>query len=287
MTAVDWRTRKRTLTNRDHTLIMGVVNVTPDSFSDGGRYFENTEAIAHGRRLAVLGADIIDVGGESTRPGAPPIPASEEIQRITPVIEALAADGIAVSADTSKAEVAAAAVAAGAEIVNDVSALSDPDMAAVIAGSGAGVVLMHMQQRPATMQQNPHYDNVTAEVFEALIQRAEMAEAAGIDRSCICIDPGIGFGKTLDHNLELLRDLRVFTSTPYPVVLGTSRKSFLGTVAGLSDPEERDAATAGTTALAVAAGVFCVRVHDVPANLQSARVADAIVRPRSFDEGVG
>jgi dihydropteroate synthase len=191
------------------------------------------------------------------------------------------------SADTSKAEVASAALSAGAEIVNDVSALSDPDMAAVIAGSGAGLVLMHMQGKPATMQESPHYDNVTAEVFESLIQRAEFAEGSGIARDCICIDPGIGFGKTLDHNLELLRDLRVFTSTPYPVLLGASRKAFLGTLAGLPDPEDRDAATAGTTALAVAAGVFCVRVHDVPSNLQSARVADAIVRPRSFDEVVG
>lgn len=287
MTAVDWRIRNRTLTNRDHTLIMGVVNVTPDSFSDGGRFFESTEAIAQGRRLAALGADIIDVGGESTRPGALPVPAHEEIQRITTVIKALADEGVVVSADTSKAEVAAAAIAAGAEIVNDVSALSDPDMAAVIAGSGAGVVLMHMQEKPATMQESPRYDNVTAEVFEALIQQAEVAEAAGIDRDSICIDPGIGFGKTLDHNLELLRDLRVFTSTPYPVLLGASRKSFLGTLAGLPDPEDRDAATAGTTALAVAAGVFCVRVHDVPSNLQSARVADAIVRTRSFDKVVG
>jgi len=286
MTAVDWRIRKRTLTNRDHTLIMGVVNVTPDSFSDGGRFFENTEAIAQGRRLAALGADVIDVGGESTRPGAPPVPAHEEVQRITTVIKVLADEGVVVSVDTSKAEVAAAAIAAGAEIVNDVSALSDPDMAAVIAGSGAGVVLMHMQDKPATMQEDPHYDNVTGEVFEALIQQAEVAEAAGIDRDCICIDPGIGFGKTLDHNLELLRDLRVFTSSPYPVVLGASRKSFLGTLAGLPDPEDRDAATAGTTALAVAAGVFCVRVHDVSSNLQSARVADAIVRPRSFDKVV-
>ena len=286
MTAVDWRIRKRTLTNRDHTLIMGVVNVTPDSFSDGGRFFDDTEAIAQGRRLVALGADIVDVGGESTRPGALPVSALEETQRITTVIKALADQGVVVSVDTSKAEVAAAAIAAGAEIVNDVSALSDPDMAAVIAGSGAGIVLMHMQEKPATMQEDPHYENVTGEVLELLIQQAAIAEEAGIDRDCICIDPGIGFGKTLDHNLELLRDLRVFTSSPYPVVLGASRKSFLGTLAGLPDPEDRDAATAGTTALAVAAGVFCVRVHDVSSNLQSARVADAIVRPRSFDKVV-
>lgn len=263
---------------------MGVLNVTPDSFSDGGRFFDKTEAVAQGRRLAALGADIVDVGGESTRPGAPPVSAAEEIARIVPVIEALADEGIVVSADTSKGEVAAAAIAAGAEIVNDVTALSDPEMARVAAGSGAGVVLMHMQGKPATMQENPHYDHVTAEVLESLIRRAGYAEANGIERDRICIDPGIGFGKTLEHNLELLGDLRTFTSTPYPVLVGTSRKSFLGTLAGLPDPDDRDAATAGTTALAIAAGVFCVRVHDVPSNLQSARVADAIVRSRSFDE---
>ncbi len=263
---------------------MGVVNVTPDSFSDGGRFFEQAEAVAHGRRLAAAGADLVDVGGESTRPGAPPVSAEEESRRVVPVVRALAADGIVVSVDTTKACVAEEAISVGGEIVNDVSALSDPAMAAVIADRGAGVVLMHMQGTPATMQADPHYDNVTAEVLAALLERAALAESSGIDRERICLDPGIGFGKSIEHNLKLLHDLEAFTSTSYPILVGSSRKSFLGVLAGLPNPLDRDAATAGTTALAVAAGVFCVRVHDVPGNLQSARVADAIVRSRNFDE---
>ena len=284
MTRVDWQLRTRTLTNRDHTLVMGVVNVTPDSFSDGGRFFDVTEAIAHGRRLAALGADVVDVGGESTRPGAPPVSAEDELGRVILVVRALADDGVVVSADTAKAEVAAEAVAAGAEIVNDVSALSDPAMPAVVAETGAGLVLMHMKGTPATMQDDPQYGDVTAEVRDTLLERAAFAESSGIDRARICLDPGIGFGKSIDHNLALLRGLKVLTSTGYPILVGTSRKSFIGKLAGLSNPADRDAATAGTTALAVAAGVFCVRVHDVPGNLQSARVADAIVRSRIFDE---
>ena len=284
MTRVDWQLRTRTLTNRDHTLVMGVVNVTPDSFSDGGRFFDVTEAIAHGRRLAALGADVVDVGGESTRPGAPPVSAEDELGRVIPVVRALADDGVVVSADTAKAEVAAEAVAAGAEIVNDVSALSDPAMPAVVAETGAGLVLMHMKGTPATMQDDPQYGDVTAEVRDTLLERAAFAESSGIDRARICLDPGIGFGKSIDHNLALLRGLKVLTSTGYPILVGTSRKSFIGKLAGLSNPADRDAATAGTTALAVAAEVFCVRVHDVPGNLQSARVADAIVRSRIFDE---
>jgi dihydropteroate synthase len=284
MTRVDWQLRTRTLTNRDHTLVMGVVNVTPDSFSDGGRFFDVTEAIAHGRRLAALGADVVDVGGESTRPGAPPVSAEDELGRVVPVVRALADDGVVVSADTAKAEVAAESVAAGAEIVNDVSALSDPAMPAVVAETGAGLVLMHMMGTPATMQDDPQYGDVTAEVRDTLLERAAFAESFGIDRARIGLDPGIGFGKSIDHNLALLRDLKALTSTDYPILVGTSRKSFIGKLTGLSNPADRDAATAGTTALAVAAGVFCVRVHDVPGNLQSARVADAIVRSRIFDE---
>ena len=284
MSRVAWQLRTRTLTNRDHTLVMGVVNVTLDSFSDGGRFFDVTEAIAHGRRLAALGADVVDVGGESTRPGAPAVSAEDELGRVIPVVRALADDGVVVSADTAKAEVAAEAVAAGAEIVNDVSALSDPAMPAVVAETGAGLVLMHMKGTPVTMQDDPQYGDVTAEVRDTLLERAAFAESFGIDRARICLDPGIGFGKSIDHNLALLRNLEALTSTGYPILVGTSRKSFIGKLAGLSNPTDRDAATAGTTALAVAAGVFCVRVHDVPGNLQSARVADAIVRSRIFDE---
>ena len=284
MTRVDWQLRTKTLTNSDHTLVMGVVNVTPDSFSDGGRFFDVTEAIAHGRHLTALGADVVDVGGESTRPGAPPVSAEDELGRVVPVVRALADDGVVVSVDTAKAGVATGAIAAGAEIVNDVSALSDPAMPAVVAESGAGLVLMHMKGTPATMQDDPQYHDVTSEVRDTLLERAAFAESSGIDGDRICLDPGIGFGKTIDHNLALLRDLEVLTSTSYPILVGTSRKSFIGKLAGLSNPAERDAATAGTTALAVAAGVFCIRVHDVPGNLQSARVADAIVRSRIFDE---
>lgn len=284
MTLVDWQLRTRALSNDDHTLVMGVVNVTPDSFSDGGRFFDQAEAVAHGRRLAAAGADLVDVGGESTRPGAPPVSAEEEARRVVPVVRALAADGIVVSVDTTKACVAEESLSAGGEIVNDVSALSDPAMAALIADRGAGVVLMHMQGTPATMQAEPNYDDVTAEVLAALLESAALAESSGIGRERICLDPGIGFGKSIEHNLRLLHDLEAFTSTSYPVILGTSRKSFLGALAGLPDPLDRDAATAGTTALAVAAGVFCVRVHDVPGNLQSARIADAIVRPSISDE---
>jgi dihydropteroate synthase len=284
MTFFDWRLRSTKLSNRDHTVIMGVVNVTPDSFSDGGRFLDTTEAIAHGRRLAAEGADIVDVGGESTRPGAPPVEASDEVQRVVPVVRALAAEGIVVSVDTSKATVANEALAAGAEVVNDISALADPDMAEVVAAGGAGIVLMHMRGTPSTMQDDPQYEDVTAEVRTMLLARAAFAEQSGIEADRICLDPGIGFGKTVAHNLQILRELPSLTSIGYPVLVGASRKSFIGTVAGLTDAEDRDAATAGTTALAVNAGVFGVRVHDVSANLQSARVADAIVRPEYFDE---
>jgi dihydropteroate synthase len=281
---MDWHLRTRILSNRAHTLVMGVVNITPDSFSDGGEFYDTTEAIAHGRRIALQGADVVDVGGESTRPGAPPVSEEEESARVIPVVRALAEEGIVVSVDTAKASVAAGALAAGAEIVNDVSALRDPAMAAVVSEYGAGIILMHMQGTPSTMQIDPRYDDVSAEVRRALLASAALAESAGIERKRICLDPGIGFGKTIAHNLTLLHDLGDFASSGYPIVVGTSRKSFIGAIAGLPDARERDAATAGTTALAVAAGVFAVRVHDVPGNLQSARLADAIVRQKVFDE---
>ncbi len=279
-----WKLRTRELGNRDHTLVMGVINVTPDSFSDGGDFLASPDAVAHGRRMAAQGADIIDVGGESTRPGSASVSLEEEAERVVPVVRALADDGLVVSIDTSKAVVAEAALAAGAEIVNDVSALGDPGMTDVVARHGAGLVLMHMRGTPATMQIDPRYDDVTREVGAWLLERAAIAEAAGIDRSRICLDPGIGFGKTAVHNLTLLRDLATLTSVGYPILLGASRKSFIGRATGLSEPRARDAATAGITALAVAAGVFAVRVHDVPGNVQSARVADAIVRGRIRDE---
>lgn len=284
MTFNEWRLRTRRIGNRDHTLIMGVVNVTPDSFSDGGDFADATEAIAHGRRLASQGADVVDIGGESTRPGSEVVTADDELARVLPVVKALADEGVVVSIDTSKAAVAEQALAAGAEIVNDVSALGDPDMAGLVATTGAGVVLMHMRGKPSTMQQDPRYDDVVAEVRDELLEAARVAESAGIRIDQICLDPGIGFGKTVSHNLTLLRRLNQLTEAGYPILLGTSRKSFLGSIAEVPNAKDRDLATAATTALAVAAGVFCVRVHDVPGNLQSARIADAIVRPSIRDE---
>ncbi len=284
MTFNEWRLRTRRIGNRDHTLIMGVVNVTPDSFSDGGDFADATEAIAHGRRLVSQGADVVDIGGESTRPGSEAVSADDELARVLPVVKALADDGVVVSIDTSKAAVAEQALAAGAEIVNDVSALGDPDMAGLVATTGAGVVLMHMRGKPSTMQQDPSYDDVVAEVRDELLEAARVAESAGIRIDQICLDPGIGFGKTVSHNLTLLRRLNQLTEAGYPILLGTSRKSFLGSIAEVPNAKDRDLATAATTALAVAAGVFCVRVHDVPGNLQSARIADAIVRPSISDE---
>ena len=284
MTFNEWRLRTRRIGNRDHTLIMGVVNVTPDSFSDGGDFADATEAIAHGRRLAFQGADVVDIGGESTRPGSEAVSVDDELARVLPVVKALADDGVVVSIDTSKAAVAEQALAAGAEIVNDVSALGDPDMAGLVAATGAGVVLMHMRGMPSTMQHDPRYDDVVAEVRDELLEAARIAESVGIRIEQICLDPGIGFGKTVSHNLTLLRRLNQLTEAGYPILLGTSRKSFLGSIAEVPNAKDRDLATAATTALAVAAGVFCVRVHDVPGNLQSARIADAIVRPSIRDE---
>jgi dihydropteroate synthase len=257
---------------------MGVLNVTPDSFSDGGLHETTDAAIAHGLAMAADGADIIDVGGESTRPGADPVSAGEELGRVMPVVRALADRGIAVSIDTSKAQVAEAALAAGAEIVNDVTAFGEADMAGVAAAAGAGVVLMHMLGIPRTMQADPHYEDVVAEVTAFLADRAARAEQAGIDAERICIDPGIGFGKTLEHNLALLHHVPVLVATGYPVLIGASRKSFLTHLLGPFPVEERDPATAAAHVLAVAGGAAVLRVHNVVMGLRTARVADAIVR---------
>jgi dihydropteroate synthase len=268
---------------------MGIVNVTPDSFSDGGTFTAGADgdadhdaAIAHARSLVDGGADLIDVGGESTRPGAGPVDAEEELARVLPVVAAMARDGVPVSIDTSKAAVAQAAVAAGAEIINDVTGFRDPQMIDVAVATGAGIVIMHMQGVPRTMQDRPHYENVVVDVRRYLVDRAEAMAAAGVAFDRICIDPGIGFGKTLEHNLQLLREMRALTRTRYPVLLGTSRKRFLGAVLepsiGPTEPIQRDGATAATSALAVASGVAVVRVHDVAASVASTRIADAIVR---------
>ncbi len=276
---VQWVVRGGIVGNADHTLVMGVVNVTPDSFSDGGHYLNSAAGIAHGLELWRQGADLIDIGGESTRPGAAAVDESDEIARVMPVVAALAAEGVRVSVDTSKAAVAAAAVEAGAVVINDVTALADPAMAAVVAGSGCGLVLMHMQGTPRTMQSDPHYADVVAEVTEFLRLRVAVAAAAGIPPERICLDPGIGFGKTLAHNLTLLTSgVSALAASGHPVLVGASRKSFLERILGPIPAPERDGASAAAHVLAIASGATAIRVHSVVEGLRSARVADAIVR---------
>ena len=263
----------------DRPAIVGVLNVTPDSFSDGGAHQQVDAAVEHARRLAEDGADVIDIGGESTRPGARRIPAAEQLRRIVPVIESLRAAGLRVplSVDTTLGTVARAALDAGASMVNDISAgREDSDIFAMVAQRGAPMVLMHMRGQPATMQQSPQYEDVVSEVLEFLLSRIAAAEAAGVPGGQIIIDPGIGFGKTHDHNLSLLANLHRFVETGYPVMLGASRKRFLGTITGEAEPIRRDTATAATTALGVAAGVRLLRVHEVRMNRQAADVAFAI-----------
>ena len=258
-------------------VLMGVVNVTPDSFSDGGESFHVADAIAHGLSLREQGASIIDVGGESTRPGTDPVPIDEEKRRVLPVIEGLAAQGIVVSVDTSKPEVAVAAVELGAEIVNDITACASPGMVDLVGAAGVGVVLMHMKGKPRTMQANPAYSDVVTEVGEFLASRIEAVVTAGADRASIAVDPGIGFGKTVQHNIELINGLEELSRMGYPVVLGTSRKSFLGALTGIASPDGRDQATAATTALGFERGARVFRVHDVPSSRDALAVAGAIV----------
>jgi dihydropteroate synthase len=249
---------------------MGVVNVTPDSFSDGGRFLDHSAAIAHAHTLVAQGADWVDVGGESTRPRADPVPADEELRRVVPVVEALAADGVAVSIDTRKAEVARAAVAAGARMVNDVSS----SLAEVAAETGAGFVAMHMLGDPRTMQNDPAYDDVVLDVRDYLVDRAGAARAAGV--ADVWIDPGIGFGKTLEHNLDLLSNLDVLVATGFPVLVATSRKTMLGTLAARADPggavpptADRLEGSVATAVWAVLLGAAMVRAHDVAATVQA------------------
>jgi dihydropteroate synthase len=257
--------------------LMGVVNVTPDSFSDGGLYLDPELAILHGEELARAGAVILDVGGESTRPGAEVVSLEEELRRVEPVVAGLAGDGATISVDTSKAAVAAAAVAAGAEIVNDVTALrGDPEMAGLCASRGATVVLMHMLGSPRTMQENPVYADVVDDVKAFLSARVETALAAGIAEERIWLDPGIGFGKTAEHNLELLRRFAELRELGRPLVIGTSRKSFIGRVDG-SDAGERLGGTIASSVLAAAEGAEVLRVHDVAEVGQAMAVAGAVL----------
>ncbi len=247
-------------------LVMGVLNVTPDSFSDGGRWFDRDAAVEHGLRMVTEGADIIDVGGESTRPGAASVDEAEERRRVVPVIEGLAPHA-RVSIDTAKAAVAEAALAAGATIINDVTA----SLHEVAAAAGAGWLAMHMQGTPATMQRQPAYGDVVAEVRDFLVTRAEKAAAAGVAE--LWIDPGIGFGKTAEHNLSLLRHLNALVATGYPVAVGASRKSFLGRLTGDAPVEDRREASLAVAVWAMLQGVAIIRVHDVASTVQAARVA--------------
>jgi len=258
---------------------MGVVNVTPDSFSDGGRYLDTHAAIAHGERLAAEGAAILDIGGESTRPGADPVPAAEELRRVVPVVERLAGTA-RVSIDTSKAEVAAAALDAGADYVNDVTAFrGDPELAALVADRGVDCCLMHMLGSPRTMQDDPRYDDVVSEVKAFLEERLAAAVAAGVAEERVMLDPGIGFGKTVAHNLELIARLDEIAAIGRPVVFGVSRKSFLGRLTG-RDVGERAVATAAANVLALERGATVFRVHDVPETVDALTVAAATLAGR-------
>jgi dihydropteroate synthase len=259
--------------------IMGILNVTPDSFSDGGEWFDFDEAVQHGRTLVAEGADILDVGGESTRPGAAPVALDEELRRVVPVIRVLREVGAQLSVDTMKLTVAEAAVEAGATFVNDVTAFRhEPELAGFVADRGCDCCLMHMLGEPRTMQDDPRYDDVVDDVRAFLEARAEFAVGEGVREERIMVDPGIGFGKTLDHNLELLRRLDEIVAVGFPVVVGTSRKSFLGRLTGRKDPHDRIAATVATTVLALERGAAVFRVHDVAPTKDALTVATATLR---------
>jgi dihydropteroate synthase len=259
---------------------MGIVNVTPDSFSDGGRFLEAGAAIEHGLRLAAEGAEILDVGGESTRPGARPVTADEELRRVLPVVERLAAEDATISIDTTKEEVARAALDAGAQIVNDVSAFRfAPELAGLVADRQATCCLMHMLGEPRTMQEDPRYDDVVADVKAFLEERVAFATGEGVAEDRIWLDPGIGFGKTVEHNLELLRRLDEIVAIGRPVVVGTSRKSFLGKLTGGKPEGERLPATIATNVMALERGASVFRVHDVAPLADALKVAAATVAP--------
>ncbi|MEA2255537.1 MAG: dihydropteroate synthase [Solirubrobacteraceae bacterium] len=260
--------------------IMGILNVTPDSFSDGGEWFEFAAAVDHGRALVAEGADILDVGGESTRPGSDPTPVDEELRRVVPVMAALRDAGVQLSVDTMKLTVAQAAVDAGATFVNDVSAFRhDPELAGYVADRGCDCCLMHMLGEPRTMQDDPRYDDVVDDVRAFLEDRVEFAVREGVREERILLDPGIGFGKTVEHNLDLLRRLDEIVALGFPVAVGTSRKGFLGRLTGREDPHERVAATVAANVLALERGATVFRVHDVAPTRDALAVAAATLRP--------
>ncbi len=262
----------------DQPRVMGVVNVTPDSFSDGGWFLDPAVAVEHACRLATEGADIIDIGGMSSRPGAEEVTAKEELQRVLPVVEEVAERlEVPVSVDTWRSEVAEAVLARGARMINDITALGDPAMAELVAETGAGLVLMHMQGTPRSMQCDPHYEDVVTDIARFLAERAERARDAGVSAEAICLDPGIGFGKTLEHNLEILRRLGELAELGYPLLIGTSRKSFIGKVLGVP-VEERLVGSLASLVVARLAGASLFRVHDVAETRQALALTEAISR---------
>lgn len=273
-----WRAGPYVLDCRARTLVMGIVNVTPDSFSDGGRFFDPEAAVSRGIEMVRDGADIVDIGGESTRPGSDPVSVEDEQARVLPVIKRLAAEvAVPISVDTRKHEVAEAAVDVGATIVNDVTAGSDPDMFRLVRERDVGMVLMHMKGEPKTMQESPRYDDVVQEVHDYLDSRVRAAVEAGVVWDRLCIDPGLGFGKTTDHSLRLMKETEALLDLGRPVLVGPSRKSFVGDVLG-TEIGERVEGTAGAVAYMVAKGAHIVRVHDVKEMTRVVRVVDAILK---------
>jgi dihydropteroate synthase len=276
---MQWRTSQRTFDLSRRGAIMGILNVTPDSFSDGGRHVAVEAALAHARQMIAEGAEVLDIGGESTRPGAMPVSIEEEIARTVPAIRAIRQEWSGcLSIDTMKAEVAAAALEAGADVVNDVTGLTgDVEMPAVCRDTGCGVVVMHMQGTPRTMQANPRYDDVVQDVRAFFVERLETLMAAGLDSATLCFDPGIGFGKTLEHNLALLRNLGTLSPDGRPLLLGVSRKSFIGKILGSGSIDDRNWPTVALTAYGRDAGVRLHRVHDVKPNVEALRMTEAIL----------
>jgi len=276
-----WKCGSRELIIAHEPLIMGILNVTPDSFSDGGCFLDPPQAVDQALRMIADGASIIDVGGESTRPGAPAVPPDEQLRRVLPVIKGIAQQShSALSIDTTSSRVAHEALEAGACIINDVSGLThDPDMPDVARATGAGIVIMHMQGSPRTMQQNPQYGNCVADIYNWLQSRVADLKAAGIEANSMVIDPGIGFGKKLCHNLEILHGLAHFTALGLPLLVGVSRKRFIGTVGQAEIPGDRLPGSLAALTCAVMNGAAIMRVHDVAASLQAARVAAAIRKP--------